>query len=66
MVAGLAARLAQNPKDLNGWLMLIRSYGVQGKREQAHQAWADARAAFAGDDAALEALADQARQAEIE
>jgi cytochrome c-type biogenesis protein CcmH len=66
MVAGLAARLAQNPKDLNGWLMLIQSYGVLGQKEKAHQAWVDARTAFAGDESALTALEAKAREAEIE
>jgi cytochrome c-type biogenesis protein CcmH len=66
MVAGLAARLAANPKDLNGWLMLIQSYGVLGQKEKAHQAWVSARDAFAGDQEALTALAAKAREAEIE
>jgi cytochrome c-type biogenesis protein CcmH len=30
MVEGLAARLDTNPEDLDGWLMLGRSYGVLG------------------------------------
>jgi cytochrome c-type biogenesis protein CcmH len=66
MVANLAKRLEANPNDLDGWLMLIRSYGFLGEKEKAHQAWATARATFAGDEAALAALAAQAREAEVE
>lgn len=32
MVAGLAARLENEPDDLEGWMMLGRSYGVLGRR----------------------------------
>ncbi len=39
MVAGLAARLESQPDDLEGWIMLGRSYGVLGRR-------ADSVAAF--------------------
>lgn len=28
-VAGLKAKLAANPKDVNGWVLLARSYGIQ-------------------------------------
>ncbi|GGA93540.1 hypothetical protein GCM10011491_22150 [Brucella endophytica] len=35
MVAGLDARLTQNPDDLNGWKRLVRSYLVLNRREDA-------------------------------
>lgn len=42
MVAGLSARLATEPDDLDGWRMLARSYGVLGRQEDAAQAWGKA------------------------
>ncbi len=60
MVEGLAARLAQNGNDAQGWLRLIRAYGVLHETEKARQAMAEARKAMAGDAAAgrdLDALA---------
>lgn len=39
MVAGLAARLEGNPRDIEGWRMLARSYGVMGRPERAAEAW---------------------------
>jgi len=45
MVGRLAARLKDNPDDIKGWLMLIRSYAVLGKPDLAEQA---ARDAFQG------------------
>jgi cytochrome c-type biogenesis protein CcmH len=48
MVAGLAARLKDNPDDAAGWQRLIRAYSVLGQRAEAQQALADARKTFAG------------------
>lgn len=56
MVGKLAARLEKAPNDLQGWLRLIRAYGVLGKRAEAEAALARARATFAGDKAALASL----------
>lgn len=56
MVGKLAARLEKAPNDLQGWLRLIRAYGVLGKRAEAETALARARATFAGDKAALASL----------
>jgi len=39
MVEGLAARLAENPNDADGWARLGRSYAVLGEREKARDAW---------------------------
>ena len=61
MVAGLAARLEAEPDDLQGWLMLLRSYGVLGDRDAAGKALAAARTHFAGSAEALSALDEQAR-----
>ena len=38
MVEGLAARLAEQPDDAEGWRMLARSYGVLGERAKAAEA----------------------------
>ena len=38
MVAQLAERLQENPKDLAGWTQLARSYTVMGKHDKAKEA----------------------------
>lgn len=57
MVERLAARLRENPDDLNGWVMLARSNSALGRFEEASRAYAQA-AKIAPQDAAL--LADYA------
>jgi len=42
MVESLAARLRENPDDVNGWKLLGRSYGVMGRYEAAADAYAKA------------------------
>jgi len=42
MVARLAARLEREPDDLEGWLMLARSYAVMGEAGKAREAMATA------------------------
>ncbi len=49
MVDGLAARLAANPRDLDGWLMLARSYRALGETGKAEAALQSASAVFADD-----------------
>ena len=49
MVEGLAARLKENGKDLEGWMRLVRSYMVLGRREDAVTALSTARGQFSGD-----------------
>lgn len=44
MVAKLAARLKDEPGDLDGWMRLAKAYGVLGKREEARTAWTKAAA----------------------
>lgn len=56
MVERLAARLEQQPDDLDGWLRLIRSYNVLGDRPQADAALAKAREIFADEPGALAKL----------
>lgn len=56
MVTRLAARLEAEPDDIDGWLMLMRSYMVLGQRDDAKRAAETARRQFAGDDAALKRI----------
>jgi cytochrome c-type biogenesis protein CcmH len=58
MVAGLAARLQQQPDDLEGWKRLGRSYGVLGEAKLAADAYGHA-AALSPKDVGL--LVDQAQ-----
>jgi cytochrome c-type biogenesis protein CcmH len=60
MVEGLAAKLKDNPNDVDGWLQLIRSRQVLGDGTQAANDLATARAQFAdgsNERASIEALA---------
>ena len=56
MVAGLAARLEENPNDPDGWIMLIRSYSTLGRDKKAKTAYDNALQQFAGNDAVLAKL----------
>ena len=49
MVGGLANRLEQNPDDIEGWLMLVRSYSVLGRKDEAQDAIDQARNHYADD-----------------
>jgi len=49
MVERLAARLAADGSDVEGWLRLVRSYMVLGEQDKARAAASDARRALAGD-----------------
>jgi cytochrome c-type biogenesis protein CcmH len=53
MVGNLAERLKANSSDLTGWLMLIRSYMVLGRRDDAEKALKDARGNFTDNTEAL-------------
>ncbi len=71
LVERLAARLKQNPADLNGWVMLIRSYAFMNAPEKVREAAASARKQFASDpealkqiDAAMSAQAQPAPESE--
>lgn len=56
MVDRLAARLAQNPRDERGWIMLMRSRMVRGEGPAAAEALRSGLAAFADDTAAQQRL----------
>ena len=53
MVEQLAARLEDNPDDLEGWLRLAQSWRVLGEWEKARDAYARASALAPGDAALL-------------
>jgi cytochrome c-type biogenesis protein CcmH len=56
MAGRLAARLKENGADLNGWLMLIRTYAVLQDKGKAQEAVASARQQFASEPQALEQI----------
>jgi cytochrome c-type biogenesis protein CcmH len=58
MVEGLAAKLAQNPDDLEGWKRLGRAYGVLGERDEAVDAYEHAARLKPDDPAILVAEAE--------
>ena len=62
MVSGLAARLAEDPNDAQGWMRLIRARAVMGDLDQARLDVSTALSAFPSgtpDGQAIEALARQ-------
>ena len=65
MVAGLAARLKDNPNDAAGWQRLIRAYGVLNERAAAQEALATARKTFAGQREPLAALEAEAKDLKL-
>lgn len=58
MVEKLAAKVAANPDDLQGWLMLARSYKVLGRYEEAIKAYARAEKEVAKDPDLLASYAE--------
>ena len=58
MVERLAARLRENPDDVNGWKLLGRSYGVMGRYPEAADAYAKAAVRAPRDAQLLADLAD--------
>jgi cytochrome c-type biogenesis protein CcmH len=61
LVERLAARLRQDGSDVDGWIMLARSYRALGEPEQARAAVADARRALAHDPDKLSRLDETAK-----
>ena len=49
MVAGLAARLEEDPNNKSGWIRLVRAYRVLGENEDAEEAAFSAKQAFPED-----------------
>jgi cytochrome c-type biogenesis protein CcmH len=52
----LAERLKKDGKDLDGWVKLVRSLHVLGRREEALTALGNARRALEGDTQAIATL----------
>ena len=65
MVERLAARLRQNPRNADGWMMLMRSYMVQQQPDQAREALRSALAAFNGDAATQARLRTAAQELNV-
>ncbi len=66
MVDSLAAKLAADPNNLDGWLLLMTSYIKLDRLDDAKAALATARATFKDDPKALEAIAAKAKELGIE
>ena len=58
MVAKLAARMQANPDDMQGWLMLARSYKTMGRYDDAAAAYAKAEKAIDEDPELLASYAE--------
>lgn len=56
MIAGLAAKLEENPNNPNGWVMLVRSYNVSGDLEKARKAYETAKERYKDNPAVLAQL----------
>jgi cytochrome c-type biogenesis protein CcmH len=56
MIAKLAAKLEANPKDRDGWAMMIRSLSVSGDKKGAEEALAKALDIFKDDKATIDGL----------
>ena len=56
MVEGLAQKLKREPRDIEGWLRLIRAYSVLGRREDAVAALKDAKKNLGSEAAALQSI----------
>ena len=65
MVQKLADRLKDNPKDMDGWLKLMRSYAVLKMPEKARGALNDALKVFDGDQASADKLKLAAKELNI-
>ena len=65
MVAGLAARLKDNPDDPAGWQRLIRAYSVLGQRSDAQNALATARKTFANDKDSMAGIEAEAKELKL-
>jgi cytochrome c-type biogenesis protein CcmH len=61
MVEGLAARLASNPDDPDGWVRLVRAYTVMGQTAKRDAALAEARSRYKNNPEVLRGL-DSAAQ----
>ena len=63
MVAKLAERMQANPDDMQGWLMLARSYKTMGRYEEAAEAYGKAEKVINDDPELLASYAETAAMA---
>jgi len=56
MVQRLADKMKDNPKDMDGWMRLMRAYQVLKDNDKAKGAYGDALKAFDGDQASIDKL----------
>jgi cytochrome c-type biogenesis protein CcmH len=49
IIGGLERRLASNPRDADGWVLLMRSRMVMGQPDRARAALSNSLEAFQGD-----------------
>lgn len=61
MVAGLAAKLKDNPDNPDGWVRLVRAYAVLGDTQKRDDAYASARARYAASPQIVQQLDEAAR-----
>ena len=66
MVDGLETKLKANPKNESGWIMLMRSRVQLGEESKSAAALKNARAAYAGDAAALKRINEAAAELGIQ
>ncbi len=66
MVDRLAARLAENGQDVEGWLRLVRAYSVLNESDKARSALSEAKRNLAGDAAATGRIDALARELGLE
>lgn len=60
MVAGLAAKLEENPNNPDGWVMLVRSYSTLGRVDKAQASYEKALKLFEADPVVLAQIKEQA------
>ncbi len=66
MVANLAEKLDEDPSNINGWLRIIRSYSVLGRKDDAIAAYSKAVTQFEGNPGASKQLNDLAMAMNIQ
>lgn len=66
MVDNLAARLAKDGNDVEGWIRLVRAYSVLKETDKAREALANARKGLSADAAALSRIETLARELGLE
>ena len=66
MVAGLAAKLKTNPENPEGWVRLVRAYAVLGDTAKRDEAYASARARYAGQPQVVQQLDEAARAEQMQ